>query len=76
MTKCFTFMLGVAAFILFGASVPLKTEAQQEDSMIKVGDEAPDWEMTGSDGKVYKLSDFEGKKGVVVAWYPMAMTGG
>ena len=42
----------------------------------KVGDMAPDWEMVGSDGKTYKLSDYKGKQAVVVAWYPKAMTGG
>ncbi len=43
---------------------------------LKAGDEAPDFSLTGSDGKVYKLSDFKGKKAVVVAWYPKAFTGG
>jgi peroxiredoxin Q/BCP len=43
---------------------------------LKVGDDAPDFEMVGSDGKTYKLSDFKGKQAVVVAWYPRAFTGG
>ena len=43
---------------------------------LKVGDKAPEFEMTGSDGKTYKLSDFQGKQAVVVAWYPRAFTGG
>lgn len=42
----------------------------------KVGDQAPDWELVGSDGKKYKLSNYRGKQGVIVAWYPMALTGG
>ena len=42
----------------------------------KVGDEAPDFELKGSDGKTYKLSDFKGKKPVVIAWYPKAFTPG
>jgi len=41
-----------------------------------VGDDAPDFTLTGSDGKKYKLSDFEGKQAMVVAWYPKAFTGG
>ncbi len=41
---------------------------------LKVGDAAPDFEMVGSDGKTYKLSDFKGKQAVVVAWYPRAFT--
>jgi thioredoxin-dependent peroxiredoxin len=43
---------------------------------LKVGDMAPNFEMVGSDGKTYKLSDFRDKKAVVVAWYPRAFTGG
>jgi peroxiredoxin Q/BCP len=43
---------------------------------VKVGDVAPEFEMVGSDGKTYKLSDFKGKSAVVVAWYPRAFTGG
>jgi peroxiredoxin Q/BCP len=41
----------------------------------QVGDQAPDFTMTGSDGKAYKLSDLKGKA-VVIAWYPRAFTGG
>lgn len=43
---------------------------------LKAGDEAPAFELKGSDGKTYKLSDFKGKSAVVVAWYPKAFTGG
>jgi thioredoxin-dependent peroxiredoxin len=42
----------------------------------KVGDAAPDFTLKGSDGKTYSLSDFKGKKAVVVAWFPKAFTGG
>jgi thioredoxin-dependent peroxiredoxin len=42
----------------------------------KVGDAAPEFEMTGSDGKVYKAKDFVGKQAVIVAWFPRAFTGG
>lgn len=43
---------------------------------LKVGDKAPEFEMTGSDGKTYKLSQFKDKQAVVVAWFPKAFTGG
>jgi peroxiredoxin Q/BCP len=43
---------------------------------LKVGDQAPDFTLKGSDGKTYKLSEFKGKQAVVVAWYPKALTGG
>ncbi len=44
--------------------------------MPKVGDTAPEFEMKGTDGKVYKSKDFLGKSAVVLAWYPRAATPG
>ena len=41
-----------------------------------VGDEAPAFELPGSDGETYSLSDFRGKRVVVLAWFPKAFTGG
>jgi len=43
---------------------------------LKAGDAAPDFSLPGNDGKIYKLSDFKGKKAVVLAWFPKAFTGG
>ena len=43
---------------------------------LKVGEQAPDFTLKGTDGKTYKLSEFKGKQAVVVAWYPKALTGG
>jgi peroxiredoxin Q/BCP len=43
---------------------------------LKVGDKAPNFKLKGSDGKDYSLSDFKGKKWVVLAWFPKAFTGG
>jgi peroxiredoxin Q/BCP len=40
------------------------------------GDRAPDFTLTGSDGKAYSLSDYAGKQAVVIAWFPKAFTGG
>jgi len=48
--------------------------AQAED--LKPGDDAPTFELRGSDGKSHKLADFKGKQAVVIAWYPKAFTGG
>ena len=43
---------------------------------LKIGDEAPNFTLVGSDGKTYKLADFKGKQAVVIAWFPRAFTGG
>ena len=49
---------------------------------LKVGDKAPDFTLAstalGPDGKTlrFKLSDFKGKKNVVLAIYVLAFTGG
>jgi peroxiredoxin Q/BCP len=43
---------------------------------VGVGDEAPPFELLGSDGSTYRLSDYRGKQVVVLAWFPKAFTGG
>ena len=43
---------------------------------LAVGDEAPKFELVGSDGKTYTNADFNGKQVIVIAWYPKAFTGG
>jgi peroxiredoxin len=42
--------------------------------MLKVGDEAPDFELRSHKGGTVRLSDFRGKKNVVVAFHPLAFT--
>ncbi len=43
---------------------------------LKAGDAAPDFSLTDTNGKPLKLSDFKGKKNVVLAFYVLAFTGG
>lgn len=43
---------------------------------LKVGDKAPDFTLPDHNGNDTKLSDFQGKKNVVLAFYVLAFTGG
>ena len=42
---------------------------------LTAGDVAPDFSLSGSDGRTYRLRDLAGHI-VVVAWFPKAFTGG
>jgi cytochrome oxidase Cu insertion factor (SCO1/SenC/PrrC family) len=59
----------LSAAVLFAQAPPPKTH-------LKVGDMAPDFELPSTQGKKIKLSDYRGKKNVVVAFFPAAFTGG
>ncbi len=64
------FLLAVLSVVALGQQTPpVKTN-------LKVGDMAPDFTLRATDGKTYKLSDFRGKKNVVLAIYVLAFTGG
>ncbi len=66
----------LAAALLLIASAGLFA---QDAAMPKVGDMAPDFTLKYFDGterKDVKLSDFRGKKNVVLAFYVFAFTGG
>jgi peroxiredoxin Q/BCP len=49
--------------------IPVAAEAE-------IGAKAPPFELQGSDGELYTLSQFVGKQGVVLAWFPKAFTPG
>lgn len=57
-------------------SATLFAQAPPPKTHLKVGDTAPDFELPSTQGKKIKLSDFRGKKNVVVAFFPAAFTGG
>jgi len=42
---------------------------------LKVGDQAPDFTLPGTDGKTHTLSQMKGRW-VVLAWFPKAFTAG
>ena len=64
-----TVLLAVLSVVALAQQPPVKTN-------LKVGDPAPDFTLRATDGKTYKLSDFKGKKNVVLAIYVLAFTGG
>ena len=58
---------------------PLYAADQPPAPKLKVGDVAPDFKLqyfTGEDLKDVNLSDYRGKKNVVLAFYIFAFTGG
>lgn len=69
MTKLSLLLLSLAAAVSAQNAAPPKTH-------LKVGDTAPDFTLPSTQGKPVKLSDFRGKKAVVLAFFPAAFTGG
>jgi peroxiredoxin len=65
----FLVLAATAASALLAQINPPKTQ-------LKVGDEAPDFTLPSTTGQPVKLSDFRGKKNVVLAFFPAAFTGG
>lgn len=63
--------------LLMAAQFPA---AAQDDAVakttLKVGDVAPDFTLLSDEWKPVKLSDFRGKKNVILAFYVLAFTGG
>jgi cytochrome oxidase Cu insertion factor (SCO1/SenC/PrrC family) len=70
--KAFGMMMVVA---LLCVAVVAQTPAPPKTNL-KVGQPAPDFTLTDTEGKPVKLGDFKGKKNVVLAFYVLAFTGG
>ena len=63
-------------FVTVLAATAFAQQAAPPKTHLKVGQPAPDFTLPATDGKIYKLSDFKGKKNVVLAAYVLAFTGG
>jgi hypothetical protein len=78
--KRFEIMAALLLAGLLASSAMLVAQGKKEDSGLpKVGDVAPDFTLKyfdGNDEKEVKLSDYRGKKNVVLAFYIFAFTGG
>jgi peroxiredoxin len=68
--------------LLAGISILPAAQAQQQQqpqlshTFLKVGDVAPDFTLRSDQGTTVKLSDYRGKKNVILAFYVLAFTGG
>ena len=72
-------ILAVSAFAQQTTPPAPKTPAPQPappKTHLKVGQAAPEFVLTDTEGQEVKLSDFKGKKNVVLAFYVLAFTGG
>ena len=72
--------LQIAASTVSAVATALVTMATRREARERVtlaaGDVAPDFELHGSDGRTYRLSDYRGRQVIVIAWFPKAFTGG
>jgi peroxiredoxin len=66
----------LAACTLFATVLSAQRGFTPPKTQLKVGDEAPDFTLPDTDNKPVKLSDFRGKKNVVLAFFVAAFTGG
>ena len=67
--------LGLILLLAF-AAVAAAQQPSPPKTQLKVGDAAPDFTLTDTEGNPAKLGDFKGKKNVVLAFYVLAFTGG
>lgn len=67
-------LLGLTASVLV-VGITAAALTQSPAAELKVGDQAPNFALAGSDGKTHRLSDYKGRA-VVLAWFPKAFTGG
>lgn len=70
---------GLLALFLLGGQLYSAPQQQQETiatTTLKVGDVAPDFTLPSNQQAAIKLSDFRGKKNVILAFYVLAFTPG
>jgi peroxiredoxin len=70
--KPFSFFIATA----LAATALVAQPPPAQHTQLKVGDEAPDFTLPDTNNKPVKLSDFRGKKNVILAFFPAAFTGG
>lgn len=65
-----------AIAVVQGVANTMTGRYNSESVALNPGDPAPDFELQGSDGQRYRLSDVLRGGPVVLAWFPKAFTGG
>ena len=77
MKRMVTAMTGLLLLLLLAGQF---SAGAQEDAVgkttLKVGDVAPDFTLPSDKWEQVKLSDYRGKKNVILAFYVLAFTGG
>ena len=72
-----TLAIALPLLVLVASVIPAQQVPQsQQHSRLKVGDMAPEFALTGTNNFNFKLSDYKGKKNVVIAFFPAAFTQG
>jgi cytochrome oxidase Cu insertion factor (SCO1/SenC/PrrC family) len=71
-----TALLLVGILALPAVRAQQQPQPQLSHTSLKVGDVAPDFTLRSDQGTTVKLSDFQGKKNVILAFYVLAFTGG
>jgi acyl-CoA synthetase (AMP-forming)/AMP-acid ligase II len=64
------------AFLAATIAAALNAQMTPPKTNLKIGDTAPDFTLTATTGQKVTLSEFRGKKNVVLAFFPAAFTGG
>jgi cytochrome oxidase Cu insertion factor (SCO1/SenC/PrrC family) len=70
------YIFAILLMLAFSVAALAQASPTPPSTHLKVGMPAPDFTLNDTTGKPVKLSDFKGKKNVVLAFYVLAFTGG
>jgi len=79
MKRIVTVLTGFLLLLGLAGSISPTATAQEEavaKTNLKVGDVAPDFTLLSDKWEQVKLSEYRGKKNVILAFYVLAFTGG
>ena len=67
-------IVGLVAGYVGAALLGPARAGEVRNAKLKVGDKAPDFRLPDHTGGYARLSDFQGEKNIVIAFYPLAWT--